>query len=159
MKKTTIVCILALAMIAASGIANGAQVNSSVDGQYSQVMTAMNMGGTLSTEIVVGSTDLQNSTLADAANIMIAQQETSLMVGSGAQPFTSVQFFANDAVNVGPGGDNFHVGKYFAYAGTDMIVTSAEKPANLDNFKGGSSFHIGKHFAPSLDAAAVLIIT
>ena len=158
MKKSTIVYILAIAMIAASGIANGAQVNLSVDSQYSQVMTAMNTGGTLSTEIVVGQTNLQDVTPADDAVTVIAQQEASPMVGSGAQPFASVHLI-DDTVNVGPGGDNFHVGKYFASADTGMAIALIDNSADLVNLKGGGSSHVGKRFVSPPDAAAVLIIT
>lgn len=154
MKKSTIVCILALAMIAVSGIANGVQMDLSVDGQYSQVMTVANTGGTPPTEIVLSSADLQNVTLADAANTMIAQQEASQMnSGSGAQPFARVQALADDTVNVGPGGDNFHAGKFFAPTDTAFMTTIAHiaQPTGPVSIKGGGSSHVGK-FHNILDA-------
>lgn len=144
-------------MIAASGIANGAQVNLSVDGQYSQVMTAMNTGGTLSTEIVVGQTNLQDVTPADDAVTVIAQQEASQTDrGSGAQPFASVHLI-DDTVNVGPGGDNSHVGKYFASADTGMAIALIDNSADLVNLKGGGSSHVGKRFVASTPIEAGLI--
>lgn len=173
-----------LAMMVSSGFAaNGGstQGNDSAvtAGKYFQGATmTVCQGGILSVTMVSGSTDLQFLPTTDTLGTQgltikqiqpiiavnpianLTAQDASPIVGSGAIVVIVKTFaIAQPADVVSSGGNSFHAGKFFASAGTDMIVTSAEKPANLDNLKGGGSFHVGKHFAPATDAAKALIIT